>query len=479
MGSSKSLAVVSVTPETLNISERYGRQESRFLLLQADEVVENLEIISLDLERTDGQQILPATAIQTQIPATQLQANEVVKVPLQVDLAKATNHGQFQGMLLVKYEGGQHLIPLTVNVQARPWWPAVILLVGVLIGTSLSDYRSQGLNRDELTLAVGKLRTQVRIDQSLAADQSIPEVFTRRIQTYLVDVEVSLANQDWSKAKAQLTMAQGVWNAWKRESENWLAELDYYQTLKMEVESIGEGIFYGKALQANLRDLYRQIPDSKQSSRLQEKLNSIRQQVDRFHQGEARIKLLSQSEGQFSNPAEKSKWKLAIQNLRQKLHALEPTSKEAFDNWLDETQTVEKDLVDTSQSLDLSAQEIMKARTFQEVGAAKMPPPPTTNPPSLPKLAKIAQWRLRIFNYSSRGVAIIFLSWAGFSELYVNQPTFGNQPLSDYFALLAWGFGAEVTRESVSKVLKNLGVSGDNDTTGSNDSTDGEEAVIS
>lgn len=48
----------------------------------------------------------------------------------------------------------------------------------------------------------------------------------------------------------------------------------------------------------------------------------------------------------------------------------------------------------------------------------------------------------------------MFLVGVGFSQLYSDQPTFGAHPWKGYFALLAWGFGAEATRDAVTKVIQ-------------------------
>jgi hypothetical protein len=57
-------------------------------------------------------------------------------------------------------------------------------------------------------------------------------------------------------------------------------------------------------------------------------------------------------------------------------------------------------------------------------------------------------------------IAVVFLAGAGFRQLYVDQPTFGANPWKDYFALLAWGFGAEATRDAVTKVVQGWGLPG-------------------
>ncbi|MEL7314962.1 MAG: hypothetical protein AAFN08_08420, partial [Cyanobacteria bacterium J06559_3] len=66
---------------------------------------------------------------------------------------------------------------------------------------------------------------------------------------------------------------------------------------------------------------------------------------------------------------------------------------------------------------------------------------------------------LRWANKSGQAVFVIFLAWLGMIELYAGNTTFGADPMRDYFALLAWGFGAELTRESVVRAAQDLGVS--------------------
>ena len=61
---------------------------------------------------------------------------------------------------------------------------------------------------------------------------------------------------------------------------------------------------------------------------------------------------------------------------------------------------------------------------------------------------------LFLFQLLSYTIAIFLLAGAGFRQLYVTQPTFGANLWTDYFALLAWGFGAEATRDAVTKTIR-------------------------
>lgn len=44
--------------------------------------------------------------------------------------------------------------------------------------------------------------------------------------------------------------------------------------------------------------------------------------------------------------------------------------------------------------------------------------------------------------------------------MYLKEETFGERPFGDYFALLAWGFGAEASREAIAKAVEGWGSSG-------------------
>jgi hypothetical protein len=66
--------------------------------------------------------------------------------------------------------------------------------------------------------------------------------------------------------------------------------------------------------------------------------------------------------------------------------------------------------------------------------------------------------RLAIFAWGSVILALLLLALVGFNELYANNPTFGAVWLTDYLALLAWGFGAEATRASVTNLVQGWGV---------------------
>ncbi len=67
-----------------------------------------------------------------------------------------------------------------------------------------------------------------------------------------------------------------------------------------------------------------------------------------------------------------------------------------------------------------------------------------------------ARIRLNLFTGFTFLVAVVLLAVTGFGELYYGNPAFGSW--EDYFALLAWGFGSEASRASITDMVKGWGL---------------------
>ena len=90
---------------------------------------------------------------------------------------------------------------------------------------------------------------------------------------------------------------------------------------------------------------------------------------------------------------------------------------------------------------------------------ASMMPPASLAPWSLPLGQELptpatAQFWLRAYTWTTWGVALALLVGVGFNELYITDSTFGATWWSDYMTLLAWGFGAEATRASITDLVR-------------------------
>jgi hypothetical protein len=447
------LADVVFIPESIQISAQRGSQSERYFLIQSDTPIIDLKPIVLDLPRQDGKTILSADAIKLELEKHQIQANEPAKAKFKLNLTNAPC-GQFQGSLLLKYKGGDRRIPVTITVRAPVTWPLVWLVAGVALGTGLSTYRVKGLSRDETLVKVSELRTQIR------SDRECPEPFILAIQNFLNRTETQLLAQDQAAASSALKEAQARWQRWQEGQQDWLALLDYHYSLTQSAaEEIGEEVFYGKAIASQLRDVLRQVADFTSPSILEQQLQAIAQRIEQFPAGLAKLDILGKLYGP-PLPQELTKLEsLKAQDLTRRLHNLIPGADE-FKAWSDAVDGVIQELAETvKQHTSAAAATELQTRATVQPESLRLTPIPSRTKTGSPFTAeRLAPWRIRLFSVTSHTVAIIFLAWAGLHELYLKDAKFGSEPLSDYFSLLAWGFGAEVTRESVTKVIQNLGV---------------------
>ena len=190
-------------------------------------------------------------------------------------------------------------------------------------------------------------------------------------------------------------------------------------------------------------------------------MQEAREQINRYLQGKNQYEQLNELRNQLPNLASNQEefWRLEAINLQQQLYNLSPSDKEAFKQWQEEVKNKTQELLtaikekSTSESTNQQASNIARSINNPTVNV-QIEPIPNAQPLGKDDLDKVARQRLRVFNLVSYGIAIFLLGGAGFTQLYAENKVFGANGLSEYFALLAWGFGAEATRESVTKFLQ-------------------------
>ena len=154
-------------------------------------------------------------------------------------------------------------------------------------------------------------------------------------------------------------------------------------------------------------------------------------------------------------PDDAKKWKPQMENWKQQFANL--TADEELSN-------LETELKDAAEKLDQAIPrgrgtvfaKKLQALTDQSI----IDEPPRSRSFDFQKSFQKANLKLKAFAWSSYTIALLLLIGAGFSELYVENETFGEQAFRDYFALLAWGFGAEASRDAISKAIEGWGLAG-------------------
>jgi hypothetical protein len=170
---------------------------TRSLVLRTDSKIDNLKVIPTDLMGKDGKEVFAAQWVKPGIPELmELKPGTPVTIPIAFNLENLQTSGDFSGVLLIQYEGGEMMIPLQVQVKDDWQLPVVWLIVGVGVALLLAWYQSEGMERDEILQRMGRVRLQME------ADAQVPESFRASIQRGLIGIETALEERRWECAAA-------------------------------------------------------------------------------------------------------------------------------------------------------------------------------------------------------------------------------------------------------------------------------------
>ena len=426
----------------------------RRLVLQTNQAIANLQILSLDLDRTDGTTVLQGSAINPILSTTSVEPNQPLTIPVEFNLNDAKS-GEFSGVLLAIHSDGQLVIPIIVRVKDH-WLGAIfLLLLGVMVSIGMSAYRTDGRNRDEIVVLVSRIRTQMK------ADPELVKSFQVKINGYLIDVDTDLMNKRWDEAKQAVAKAQTTWDKWRKSREDWLALSKFVSSLidSLDPDNLTTDAPYLQTVGSYLENIKRQTADKENPEQLRKELNDLRQQLVRYLGGEAKLERFDNLRNELTGSAQQEQALRDIsQYLQQELNNLSPTELEAFQRWEQEIDNELKQLDQAIKQQQISNNEAQSNLSITSRGVsstypARLPNPvPDVQPLQLNPVGSARN--LFLFQLLSYTIAIFLLAGAGFRQLYVTQPTFGANLWTDYFALLAWGFGAEATRDAVTKTIR-------------------------
>ncbi|MGB3312295.1 MAG: hypothetical protein WBG32_19110 [Nodosilinea sp.] len=197
---------------------------------------------------------------------------------------------------------------------------------------------------------------------------------------------------------------------------------------------------------------------------LKDDFSDVRRLLSQYREGELLVEYLKEIRANANLPrAREDYWLRQFEFLEKSLQNLNPDAS-SFQEWKTTVEaakvTLEEDIVNAVKEQDKSVTRGIAGRSSGEVlsQVQPLPPGPSISAVFRPKQVAQADRNLRWFNWISRIVAIALLAWLGMTELYGSNATFGANPMRDYFAVMAWGFGAELTRESVLRATQDLGL---------------------
>jgi hypothetical protein len=427
----------------------------RTLLIRSTTPMTNVQVIPLDLERTDGNTVLPASAIAVQPRSAQpLQSGGEWLVPLRVDLRQAPWSGEFAGKLLLTYTGGEQFYPLAIRVKDAWELPLLVLLLGTGLGMGVSAYRSRGKPRDEVLVRVGQLRAQIENDREFSRAMG----FQQAIEASLIDVNLALQRQQWETAQTAMQQAETLWTRWLKGRSDWLTQLAYGEILKQHLQRLDANLPYAQTVQQDLEDALRDLPELEGPDQLRDRLQELGADINRHIRLESKMHQLGELIAQAPE-GQAVLWQGRMQGMQQEMVALQPPDLKQEQNLLTQVDAAIAEVTQLVYSQP-GQQGVKQVGLVPPATPLLVAPAPTVRALIPDGQISNAGKRLRWFTQASYAIALLFLAGAGFNELYVDRPTFGANPWRDYFSLLAWGFGAEATRDAVTRVMQGWGVPG-------------------
>lgn len=439
-----------VSPTQLIVTGTRGAVEKRHLLLRTSEPITELQLIALDLNRIDGAAVFPATAIDAVFPTDAMDADDLLTLSISIHLQDVPS-GEFQGDLLVSFQQGTITVPITVRVK-DPWiGPLIVLLAGVGLGIGVSVYRTRGKPRDELLIRIGEMRSQMRSDKELVDE------FRSQIKSSLIDVEVATQAENWQEADQAFQQAEQIWRRWRKGRTDWLKQFAYYANLNEQIEALNPDAFYLRTIRRALEDVARLAPTLDGPDKLRDQLDALAREIEDYVQLKHMLDKLNSLRDQVGEQ-QHEEWRLRGLSLQRRLDGLNPDDENALLSLQEDVNAAFVELT----SLIPQSEALVPSKATEKTGGTTVinfiPLAPVAHPLPEEETLSRAQLRLKWFTLTTYAVAVILLAGAGFGELYVTNATFGANAWSDYFALLAWGFGAEAARASVTEMLKGWGL---------------------
>ena len=440
----------TIQPTQITIAgNRIEKQPSRQIFVQTNSPIQDLQVLALDLNSRDGITIFPASGIISNKSNWQtIRSNQII-VPVEFNLSQAPSSGEYLGNLRLTYTGGELTLPITL--QIKDWWlpPLLVLFLGTGLGILVSVYRAQGRPRDEVLVRIGQLQTQMQEDIEFVKITA----FKQYIEACLIEVKMDLQTEKWEQAIAILEQTENIWKRWVKGRSDWLQQFDYCQQIRQQLEDKNPNDLEVKAILRNLEATINDAPELETPEQFRERLEKIYQQMNQLvleNQKQDLKALIAEI------PLDKRNSILPqFQQLEAKIAAESPAN---FTQFKDLTAELNDLKVQVEQFDDQPSSRSGISKNLLGSGGISSPPQ-TRSINSTPETTK-AGVRLKLFTGTSYAIAVIFLAGAGFSQLYIDNPTFGANPWKDYFALMAWGFGAEATRDAITKVVQSWNLPG-------------------
>lgn len=159
---------IAVDPGTITFNSTTGAAiVNRTVVVTALENVTDLYVITRDLYKADGSKVMPQQAIVAAVPSASMPNGSLRSVSIAFDIGDVSP-GLYSGdVWLNSSPGGVTKIPVTATIRNDFWWPATLLVAGVVISYLLFTYNAGMKRRDEIERATRAIEDSAHNDHGL------------------------------------------------------------------------------------------------------------------------------------------------------------------------------------------------------------------------------------------------------------------------------------------------------------------------
>lgn len=469
----------SSNPPALTVAGTLGDPpQERVLFISASTPVSGVEVLVSDFVRTDNAATLTGL-LSIAPPPQRVEAGKPLTLTVTISFAQARS-GAYNGTIWMNYDAdgipASLQIPVSVTIKDPPWPPFLTLIAGVAVAALISTYLGGGRQRDDLAVRIERLAAR------LMATSGLPDSVRRALRQELNLAEAWLrasklddALQAHDRAEQLLTRWLGWLEPWRLLQE----QIDRARTL-LQPDDQGRPAYAG-AIQRRLREIEESAPATTDLNSIQESLNGVITQINDFLHLNTRCKNLQTIlEATALTPAEKSAYQAQIDQLARRIETLLPEPADNRPNYheIDQAlselnQTLKSLLPKGAPEMTLlggQAGRMAAAVAVVEAVAPQFPrltftmphPEQTASRKAAAGWSQRLPWaRIRLYGFRLAQFLILITlwGWTGYNELYIQNPTFGSDWMSNYFTLLAWGFTSEAARATFTSLAGRVGMS--------------------
>jgi hypothetical protein len=456
---------ITVTPGAINFTATSDSVITRSVMVTAKENITSLKLIPQDMTDGTGAGVVHQDDIYySHITSTMINGS-VQPVPVNFNLAGATG-GRYAGELWFSYsDEGVVIVPVTATIKAGWFLPFVVLIAGIIVSYSLFCYGKRYKRRDEITKMVEIIENNANQDKLLKTpvvfgrsgeNDKKTNIFYDQICGDIIRIREKLDFNEITEAESWLTRLQSSWDSWNTNRTNLVGFYDSFEKLvvnlnELELKIVNKREEDGK--DEKYANTTTEVPAIKEiRENLQEKFKAIQTGTD--------VKDLKDEANKFDtlNNALSN-----IQEIEKILKRPGDSKNEKIDELWKKLQNVTLDQVNSvKQEIDEKLKDVSKdhVQSLHPIYSATETPGAKhtktfdfKEPDTRKESSKWAGVRLWLYDWGSFTVTVAILAMAGFSQLYLSNPTFGATP-GDWITLALWGLLVGPTADAVSEKTK-------------------------